>query len=141
MLVGLINRAARIIHEGRAALLNVRTKNVGDGLIAREVHQSPNARDEYRKLRVAYIETARIKTVSRQKDAGLSIVQGDARIVMAGNRNQIQHSPAQIDLRPIVRPFREPESFLQLRDSGRHKLDIRHALELRVAGNVVSMRV
>ena len=58
---------------------------------------------------------------------------------MTGNRNQIQHSPAQIDLRRIVRPFREPESLLQLRDSGRHELDIRHALELRVAGDMVSV--
>src|SRR6266850_7277785 len=99
MLVRLINRSPRIIHEGRAALLNVRTKNVGDRLVVREVHQSPRASDKCGKLRVAYIEAARIKTVSRQKDAGLPIVQRDARIVMAGNWNQIQDSPAQIDLR------------------------------------------
>src|SRR2546425_13358787 len=115
MLVRLINRAPRIIHEGRPALLNVRTKNVGDGLIAREVHQSPDARDECRKLRVAYIETPGIETISRHKDAGLSIVQGDARVVMTGNRNQIQHSPAQIELRRILRPPCQPESLLQLR--------------------------
>src|SRR5712691_5216191 len=137
MLVGLINRAAWIIHEGRPALFNVRAKNVSDRLIAREVHQSPDARNERWKLRVAYIKTPRIDTVSRHKDAGLSIVQGDARIVMTGNRNQIQHSRAQIDLRRIVRPFPDPESLLQLRDSGRHKLDIRHALKLRVAGDMV----
>jgi hypothetical protein len=60
---------------------------------------------------------------------------------MAGNRNQVQHAAAQIVLRDFLGPILEFEKSLNGVHLRRDNRRIRKSFHLRVAGNVVAVRV
>ena len=101
----LVGSSSRIIHIGRPRLLNVRPQDVRNRMRPGKLRQAPGAGGIHRQVRFVDIQPARIKTVPRQQQPGAAIIDGDARGVMPGDREDVEDPATEVDQARVLRPF------------------------------------
>jgi hypothetical protein len=70
--------------------------------VARELDQPPDARPV--RGEVPDVEAAGVERVAGQEQAGAVIVERDVRRLVAGDRDHVHDSPAEVDGRGVARP-------------------------------------
>src|SRR5579859_5472173 len=105
MLLWLIHGADRVVQERRAGLLDVIAQNLRNRLAFGKANQPLRARLESREVR--HVQPARVETIACEQHSRLPIVKRNAQVAVAWDGDDVDNSPAKIDVSNIVRPMRD----------------------------------
>lgn len=118
---------------------NVSAQNVRDRAVLEKLDQ-PNCALMVG-VGVVDQKAARDEEIPRQDERGAVVVEDQVAGLMSGRREDVDDSPAEVDVCDALRPLREAEEVANRCEIRRDELDAGQALELAIAGAMIEMLV
>ncbi len=109
------------------------------GRVAVNCHEAPRAGEIGREI--GHVKAPWVEVVSGVEDAGATVVVGNVRGLVPGNRDHVDDAVAEVDRANRVGPVLDAERLAVGFHGGRNEGGIRHVGKTLVSGGVVAVRV
>jgi hypothetical protein len=132
-------RANGVVHAGRRRHLDVRAQHAHDLVRLHESRQALDTGSVHRPI--SNVQTTGIDSVAGEQQPRLAIVDRDRRRLVAGNRQDVEQTAAQVQRDVLGRSVGDPEEALDIGELRSHERRVRLTGKLGIAAGVIAVRV